>query len=385
MTKEKRDLTGEQFGRWTVLRRGEDKHDKQGRTIRYWNCQCSCGVIKDVLEQSLLRGLSMSCGCIKSDPDRIINLTNQQFGRWTVLWEAPPQYDKRGYKKRMWHCRCSCENHTEKDVPQTTLISGDSQSCGCLKLEKASQRKHDLTGKKYGRWEVLYEQPEKIRSGKKIRVYHCRCECGTERDVEQKALLYGESLSCGCLHTEIVKETGHKNKQYNQYDLSGEYGIGFTSKGERFLFDLDDYERIRNFKWHISEFGYVCSTKYQDGKSKLVNFARLIMVAPDGYDIDHVSHDRADNRKINLRLSTRSQNLMNKGLHYKNTSGVTGVSYDKNRQKWRAYINKDGKQINLGYYNDFNDAVIARRKGEERYFGEYSFHNSMKHAQQYTT
>ena len=69
---------------------------------------------------------------------------------------------------------------------------------------------------------------------------------------------------------------------------------------------------------------------------------------------------------------------MNRGLSSNNTSGVTGVSWVKSRQKWRVRINVLKKEINLGLFSNFEDAVKVRKMAEEKYFGEFSYDNSMK-------
>jgi hypothetical protein len=68
---------------------------------------------------------------------------------------------------------------------------------------------------------------------------------------------------------------------------------------------------------------------------------------------------------------------MNHIISSNNTSGISGVNWDKNLQKWRARITVNYKRINLGVYANFEDAKIARLKAEEKYFGEYSYDNSM--------
>ena len=69
---------------------------------------------------------------------------------------------------------------------------------------------------------------------------------------------------------------------------------------------------------------------------------------------------------------------MNSKLPNNNTSGIKGVCWNKNYQKWFAYIKINQKSINLGYFINFDDAVKARKEAEEKYFGEYSYDNSMK-------
>ena len=69
-------------------------------------------------------------------------------------------------------------------------------------------RKLDLTGKKFGRWNVLYEVPER----KNNNIYwHCRCDCGKEKDVRGGDLVHGNSQSCGCLRNEKTAEKNSKN------------------------------------------------------------------------------------------------------------------------------------------------------------------------------
>lgn len=99
---------------------------------------------------------------------------------------------------------------------------------------------------------------------------------------------------------------------------------------------------------------------------------------PKGYEIDHINGDRADNRWINLRLVTRSQNNMNAVIRSNNTSGVKGVSFDRRRGLWSAEIKVNGKKTFLGRFATIEEAAARRKKYEDELFGEYSIHNSRK-------
>lgn len=199
----------------------------------------------------------------------------------------------------------------------------------------------------------------------------CHCDCGNEVVVRRSDLTNNRTLSCGCYGKEVRYKS---KKRYNTYDLSGEYGIGYTSNSKEFYFDLEDYDLIKDYCWHINEQGYVVST---------VNlFHRIVMGSPDiCFEIDHKHGEstRNDNRKYNLRITTKSQNMMNVGLRINNKSGVTGVIWHKRSGKWRAYIRVNGKQIELGLYDRFEDAVRARKQAEEKYFGEFSYDNSQSY------
>jgi len=85
-----------------------------------------------------------------------------------------------------------------------------------------------------------------------------------------------------------------------------------------------------------------------------------------GLEIDHINGDRSDNRPANLRVVTRRDNMRNKRMSDKNTSGVTGVSPTENG-KWLAAIGGAETREYLGIFADFDEAVAARRDAEQRH------------------
>lgn len=87
---------------------------------------------------------------------------------------------------------------------------------------------------------------------------------------------------------------------------------------------------------------------------------------PDG-QIDHIDHDRMNNRIPNLRVVQHQENHRNTSHRKNNTSGVMGVSWYKAGDKWTAYIMVGGAKQHLGYFDNFDDAVAARKAAEARY------------------
>jgi len=193
----------------------------------------------------------------------------------------------------------------------------------------------------------------------------CRCDCEdkTELIIRGSDLLSCHTKSCGCLQKEVVKKIGENNKKYNTYNLNGEYGIGYTLKGEEFYFDLKDYNKIKDYCWHVDDNGYII-TKYND---EFIRFHRLVMNYDGENDIDHINgkETRNDNRKYNLRICTRQQNCMNRY--------AKGVYFNKNDKKWKASICINYKHIYLGYFSNINDAIKARNKAENELQGEFRF------------
>ena len=236
----------------------------------------------------------------------------------------------------------------------------------------------DLTGKRYGYLTVIKPVESLIYpSGRKRTQYLCRCDCGNEVVLPSSNLKSGNTRSCGCKHYEMSSQT-QKLKRRNQYDLSGDYGIGYTKNKVEFYFDKEDYEKIKPYKWNITCEGYIATHIGYAKNTHILFLHRLIMDAEKGAYVDHIGgrDTKRDNRKCNLRIVTHAQNRMNTPLQVNNTSGHVGVYWVKHIQKWHALIGFDKKYINLGYYEKYEDAVKAREEAEEKYQGEYGYKRS---------
>ena len=131
------DLTGQRFGCLTVLSLGEALASPGARPARrMWQCQCDCGNLTEVRANNLRSGNTKSCGCMRNQPARSakrLDLTGQRFGHLTAL-----RLSDRRTTPRLWTCRCDCG--TVLDVWANNLCSGNSQSCGCMRLGKPIRR-----------------------------------------------------------------------------------------------------------------------------------------------------------------------------------------------------------------------------------------------------
>lgn len=231
---------------------------------------------------------------------------------------------------------------------------------------------NDLTGQVFERLTVIKRAKNHIQpNGKSLVAWECACECGNKIIVTKDNLISKHTKSCGCLRRELDCKRSKQLKKYNDYDLSGDFGIGYTLKGAPFYFDKEDYNVIKNYCWRIDANGYVSTTPNK-------TLHRLVTNAPKNMSVDHINHIGYDNRKKNLRIVTQSQNIMNKSISKNNTSGTPGVCYRQREKKWLAYITVNRKNIYLGIFENKEDAIKARKEAEEKYFGEYSYENSMK-------
>ena len=141
--------------------------------------------------------------------------------------------------------------------------------------------------------------------------------------------------------------------------------------GKEFTVDLDDYDKISRYRWHVDKNNYVICARGLNGRDFKMH--RLIMgvLEDNTVEIDHINRNTTDNRKTNLRIATRSQNCINRDLTHGNASGKVGVYHTK-YGGWCAQINNDGVRHYLGYYRTFDEAVEARVEAEKALHKEFT-------------
>lgn len=244
-----------------------------------------------------------------------------------------------------------------------------------MKRRKMTLEEHQNNiGKKFGKLTVLGLTTHLTKRGNNYIYYKCKCDCGNLKEVYSNNIIDGKTTSCGCYRNEQIHKANYIG---NKYEIKDDHVIGYTTKGEKFYIDKEDLNKIKPYTWSINDNGYLRANI----KGKNIRMHRFILDLVD-YDknliIDHINHNTYDNRKINLRIATSTQNTCNTSLRRNNKSGVTGVSWDNRCKKWEAKISIKKKYTHIGYFENFDDAVKARKEAEEKYYKEYSYDNSMK-------
>jgi hypothetical protein len=118
-------------------------------------------------------------------------------------------------------------------------------------------------------------------------------------------------------------------------------------------------------KWYAQRDGgtyyAVRKIRREDGKQTLQILHRVLIDAKPEQDVDHIDGDGLNDQLSNLRIVTNSQNLRAfRRRQTNNKSGFRGVSWNKQRRKWRAQIKHDGVMIHVGRYNTPEEAAKAR-------------------------
>jgi hypothetical protein len=214
--------------------------------------------------------------------------------------------------------------------------------------------KIDLQGKRFGRWSVLSEAgPNK--HGKIL--WECKCDCGTTRDVEGATLRSGRSQSCGCykLQALLSRKVTHgmtrtrfytiwqnmvrrcTNPNSTHYAHYGGRGIKVDTRWYDFINFRDDL--LDKYEKHVKEFG--------ESKTTL-----------DRIEVN------GNYEPQNVRFATRAEQAQNRRVWATSTSGVTGVHKHAQTGKWTAQIFVNGSYKYLGCYDNFDQAVEARKLSE---------------------
>ncbi len=132
---------------------------------------------------------------------------------------------------------------------------------------------------------------------------------------------------------------------------------------------------VNSLRWYLGH-GYAVRNK--NGKSHHRFMHRMITGAPDGIFVDHIDGDRLNNQKSNLRLATKAENGFNRPMLKRNKFGYKGVSFSKEKGRFRASIQSFGRWKHLGYFESATEAYAARIQCEASEHGEFSYGNKRK-------
>lgn len=221
-------------------------------------------------------------------------------------------------------------------------------------MDKVKLPRKDLTGMVFGRLNVesfshYHLQP----SGQKKAFWNCTCICGNSTQVSQSNLLREHTLSCGCLKEESRIKHGMV--------YSPEY------RSHREMLNRCTNPNDTGFDYYGGRGIGICDRWLEEMPQGFLNFYED-MGPSNGLTLERIDVNK-DYSPENCKWDTKSNQSYNTRIKSHNTSGRTGVTWDKSRDKWVAQIGYMGKVIGLGRFDSFEDAVKAREEAELKYFG----------------
>ncbi len=163
---------------------------------------------------------------------------------------------------------------------------------------------------------------------------------------------------------------------YRKYKYGYYFRRIYLGEGEWTILDQQDYCRLGHFKWYVyghrGKFYAARSFRVSKRKFKPLSLHREIMNAPKRRIVDHENGDSLDNRRANLRLATKSQNVWNCRKRKNTSSRFIGVHFDKRKGHWAARMEHHGKRIWLGYFDSEIEAARARDRAAKKHYGEFA-------------
>jgi len=180
----------------------------------------------------------------------------------------------------------------------------------------------------------------------------------------------------------VINQTELKKVlSYNQY--TGEFT--WLKRGRSYFASYRSY-----CSWNAKHAGIIAGSLHLGSRGKTYvhihingvtykahRLAYLYMIGEWPDEIDHDDGDGVNNEWVNINSVTRQKNGCNKRLPSNNTSGVVGVGWSNSSNKWQSYIKVKQENIYLGKYNDFFEAVCAR-KSAENFHGFHVNHGSVR-------
>jgi|SRR5699024_2311953 len=216
-----------------------------------------------------------------------------------------------------------------------------------------SVRGMDLTGQKFGRWQVIRRgenQDNRV-------AWYCKCDCGNTGTVDTRRLVKGRSKSCGCLAREVNTKHGHNTTEGS----SSEYNSWHQMK-QRCLNPND--KRYHDYGGR----GIKVCERWMDFNNFLEDMGKK---PSPNHSIDRIDNN-GDYEPSNCKWSDDYEQQRNIRAHKNNKLGIKGVCWDKSKKKYKAQLYYKGKFVLRKRFDTLEEAKEARKQAELKYWGKSS-------------
>lgn len=275
-----------------------------------------------------------------------------EFGLLKVLREVESLFHN-NITYRRFELECECGSVVVKKLRD--LRNGDTKTCGCVSLGRAT----DLTGQRFGKL-VALEATRKRNSNNSV-VWKCSCDCGNEIFMGADRLMHGGKEDCGCSFvpaaSDPTKLVSPKMSRHGMYTTP-------TYKSWVKMLCRTRYEEYEEWHGDVD----VCERwdTYKGGSFE--NFLEDMGERPEGTTINRINGAKLYSKE-NCEWASLSLQAFDQKRSKRNKSGRTGVRWREDRKVWEAIITVNYEAINLYYGTSFEDAVKAREEAELKYYG----------------
>lgn len=145
-------------------------------------------------------------------------------------------------------------------------------------------------------------------SKNKTLLWECKCKCGTKTIVKSTDLRIGKATHCGCKTSEKISKA---KQMSNHYEVRGNITYGYDTRGNKFIIDTEDLDKVKRYYWGKNQRGYFANAKHG------LLLHRYILDTPEDMVVDHKNHIMGDNRKCNIWSCTQSDNMYNQKRFHK--------------------------------------------------------------------
>ena len=224
-----------------------------------------------------------------------------------------------------------------------------------------------IHGDKYNYENVLYKNNKT-----QVSIY---CDIHGEFSIRPDTHLYLKQgcYECGQLSSITTRREIFNSRKIDISNIEPIENCSFIPVGKEHYAIVDNkyYDELIKTNWTYSN-GYANSSLY-GGMHRFI----MGLKSFENLEVDHINHNKLDNRVCNLRICTRNENEYNK-KPFGNSSVFKGVHRNKRSRMYYAKITKDGISYNLGTYENEKEAALAYNNKAIELFGEFAYLNNIE-------
>lgn len=144
-----------------------------------------------------------------------------------------------------------------------------------------------------------------------------------------------------------------------------------------FIIDEEDYNLVSRYTWYLAKRHKNYYVITGSGNNKILLHRLILNVIERNIHVDHINHDGLDNRKLNLRICSNTENRRNQRKRKNTSSKYKGVYWDKSKKKWAVIVTFEKKKYFLGRFNDEIDAAKCYNEFAKKYHKEFALLNEV--------